>query len=151
MTTSHQLTTPHGRVARTGGRSLRIGLCLVGAALMVVSGAIHLHLWNEYYRHVKTGHMNVLFMVQLVLAFVGAAAVLALRNRLVVAAGAALMAGTAIGYLIARYHHGGLFGFYLGPSFSSSDAMWSLIVEFAAVVVFAAAAMVMTRAADARR
>lgn len=151
MTTSHQLTTPHGRVARTGGRSLHIGLCLVGAALMVVSGAIHLHLWNEYYRHVKTGHMNVLFMVQLVLAFVGAAAVLALRNRLVVAAGAALMAGTAIGYLIARYHHGGLFGFYLGPSFSSSDAMWSLIVEFAAVVVFAAAAMVMTRAADARR
>jgi hypothetical protein len=148
MTTSHQLTTPQSRVANTGGRSLVLALCVLGAGLMVASGAIHLHLWNEYYRHIKTGHMNVLFMVQLILAFVGAAAVLALRNRLAVAAGGLLMAGTAIGYLIARYHKGGLFGFYLGPNFSSSDATWSLIVEIAATVVFAISAAVMTRAAS---
>jgi hypothetical protein len=145
MTTSHQLTTPHSRVASTGGRTIVLALCVLGAGLMVVSGAIHLHLWNEYYRHIKTGHMNVLFMVQLVLAFLGAAAVLALRNRLAVAAGGLLMAGTAVGYLIARYHHGGLFGFYLGPTFSSSDATWSLIVEIGATVVFAISAVVMAR------
>lgn len=147
MTTSHQLTTPRSRAASTSGSSLVVALCMLGAALMVVSGAIHLHLWNEYYRHIKTGHMNVLFMVQLVLAFLGAAAVLALRNRLAVAAGGLLMLGTAIGYLIARYHKGGLFGFYFGPNFSSSDATWSLIVEFAATAVFAISAMVLTRRA----
>jgi hypothetical protein len=54
------------------------------------------------------------------------------------------MAGTATGYLIARYNHGGLFSFYLGPTYSSSDATWSLIVEFTAAVLLAATALVMS-------
>lgn len=150
MTTSHQLTTPRSRVAASGGRTVSLVLCLLGAGLMVASGVIHLHLWNEYYRHIKTGHMNVLFMIQAIAAFVGAAGLLVLRNRLAVAAGGALMAGTAIGYLIARYHSGGLFGFYLGPHFSSSDATWALTVEIAATVLFVVTAAVMSRSrADA--
>jgi hypothetical protein len=145
MTTSHHLTSPHSRLAGASARGATVtGLCVVGAVLMVVSGAIHLHLWDQYYRHITTGHINVLFMVQLILAFVGAAALLVLRNRLATVAGALLMAGTAVGYLIARYHSGGLFGFYLGPTFSSSDATWSLIVEIAGAVLLAATTVVLS-------
>jgi hypothetical protein len=56
------------------------------------------------------------------------------------------MLGTAIGYLIARYHSGGLFGFYLGPNFSSSDATWSLVVEFTSTALLLAAAPLALRA-----
>jgi hypothetical protein len=125
-------------------RPLVIALCVISAALMVVSGAIHLHLWDNYYRYVTTGHMNVLFMVQLIAAFLGAAVLLALRNLLVVLGCAALMAGTAVGYLIARYNHGGLFGFYLGSSFSSSDATRALTVEIVSTVFLLATALILT-------
>jgi hypothetical protein len=112
---------------------------------MITSGAIHVHLWNEYYRHIHTGHMNVLFVFQFVLAFVGAAALLGMRNLLAVAAGGLLLAGTFVGYVIARYHHGGLFGFYLGPTFSSWEATWSMISEIAGTVVLLVTAAVMSR------
>jgi hypothetical protein len=136
MTTT--VTTPSHRTSGIAARHREvpvIALCVIGAALMITSGAIHLHV----------GHMNVLFGFQFVLAFVGAAALLGLRNLLAVVAGALLLAGTFVGYVIARYHHGGLFGFYLGPTFSSWEATWSMISEIAGTVVLLVTAAVMVR------
>jgi hypothetical protein len=144
MTTSHELAAPR-RITDAGRHPAVLVLCLLGAGLMVASGAIHLHLWNQIYRHVTVGHMNVLFMVQSIASFVGALALLVWRRWFVVLGCAALMLGTAIGYLITRYHSGGLFGFYLGPNFSSSDATWSLITEFTATGVLVLAALALLR------
>jgi hypothetical protein len=140
MITSHQLTAPPQRgltraVVTPSRDGLIVALCLVGAALLVVSGLIHLHLWHGPYRHLTLGHMNTLFVIQWVLCFVGAAALLVMRNLLAVLAAAGLMAGTFIGYLISRYHTGGLFGFYLGSHYSSSDATWALRVEITGTVL----------------
>jgi hypothetical protein len=119
-------------------------LCVVGAGLTVGSGAIHLYLWDHFYRHITTGHMNALFLVQWILCFVGAAALLAMRNLLAVLATAALLAGTFIGFLIAKYHHGGLFGFAI-PGFSSWETQWTTVLEIVGTVVLLATAALMAR------
>jgi tryptophan-rich sensory protein len=145
VTTPSQDLSLAQRVAAPHREISVVALCVIGAALMVTSGAIHLHLWNDFYRHIHTGHLNVLFMFQWILCFVGAAALLGMRNLLAAVAGALLLAGTFVGYLIARYHHGGLFGFYLGPTFSSWEATWSMISEIAGTVVLLVTAAVMSR------
>jgi hypothetical protein len=104
-------------------------LYLCDAGLLVASGLIHLHLWDIAYRHVKT--LDVLFLVQVVLALLAAAALLATRHLLVVLGAAALMAGTIIGFLLARTV--GIFGFRL--TFSSGLAYTVLVVEACAVVL----------------
>lgn len=120
-----------------------VGLCVIGAGLSVASGAIHLHLWNEFYRHISNGHLDVLFMIQAILCFVGAAAVLLLRNILAAVATAALLIGTYGGYLITRYH--GWFGFDPGSGIDTSWASWAMITEIAGTVLLAAAAVLMAR------
>jgi energy-converting hydrogenase Eha subunit C len=125
-----------------------VAVCVVGAGLLVASGAIHLHLWNEYYRHIKTGHMNVLFLIQWIACFVAAAALLVMRNALAALGCTALLAGTFIGYLIARYHHGGLFGFYLGAHFSSSDATAALTIEIIGTALLAITTLAMLRGGE---
>ena len=104
-------------------------LYLCDAGLLVTSGLIHLHLWDIAYRHVKT--LDVLFLVQVVLALLAAAALLVTRYLLVVLGAAALMAGTIAGFLLARTV--GIFGFRL--TFSSGLAYTVLVVEAAAVVL----------------
>jgi energy-converting hydrogenase Eha subunit C len=122
-----------------------LALCVLGAALSIASGAIHVHLWNEYYRNIKTGHMNVLFLFQWILCFVGAAAVLVMRNVLATVATGLLLAGTFLGYLLARYHGGGLFGFALPSNFGSWEATWSMVVEIIGTVVLLATAALMAK------
>jgi hypothetical protein len=104
-------------------------LYLCDAGLLVTSGLIHLHLWDIAYRHVKT--LDVLFLVQVVLALLAAAALLVTRHVLVVLGAAALMAGTIVGFLLARTV--GIFGFRL--TFSSGLAYTVLVVEACAVVL----------------
>jgi hypothetical protein len=106
-------------------------LYLVDAALLVTSGLIHLHLWDIAYRHVKT--LDVLFLVQVVLCLLAALVLLVTRHLLVVLGAAALMAGTIVGFLLARSV--GIFGFRL--TFSSGLADTVLVVEAAAVVMLA--------------
>jgi hypothetical protein len=120
-----------------------LALCAIGAGLSVASGAIHLHLWNEFYSDIKNGHLNVLFMIQAVLCFVGAAAILAMRNILAAASTALLLLGTYVGYLVTRYH--GWFGFDPGSGIDTSWATWSMITEIAGALVLIAAAMMMVR------
>ena len=124
-----------------------LALCAIGAGLSVASGAIHLHLWNEVYRHIKNGHLNVLFLVQAIACFVAAAAVLVMRNVVAVVANAALLIGTYAGYLITRYH--GWFGFDPGSGIDTSWATWSMVTEIAGTVVLLIAAFLMVRKSSA--
>jgi hypothetical protein len=97
--------------------------------LLVASGLIHLHLWDIAYRHVAT--LDVLFLLQTVLCLLTALALLITRHVLVVLAAAALMAGTVVGFVLARSV--GIFGFKL--TFSSGLAWTVLTVEAAGVVL----------------
>ncbi len=110
------------------------------AGLMIASGLIHLHLWDIAYRHVKT--LDQLFLVQVAAALVLAVALLATRHLLVVAASLLLMAGTIVGFLLARSV--GIFGFRL--TFTSGLATTVLVVEIAAVVMLAITGLLMRRA-----
>jgi hypothetical protein len=106
-------------------------LYLADAGLLVASGLIHLHLWDIAYRHVKT--LDVLFLVQVVLCLLAAVTLLVTRHLLVVAGAAALMAGTMVGFVLARTV--GIFGFRL--TFSSGLAYTVLVVEAAGVALLA--------------
>ncbi len=125
MTTTQ--TTHRARQDR--GSGLMWLLYLADTGLLVASGLIHLHLWDIAYRHVKT--LDVLFLVQVVLALLAAVTLLVTRHLLVVAGAAALMAGTMVGFVLARTV--GIFGFRL--TFSSGLAYTVLVVEAAAVVM----------------
>src|ERR1700735_5832927 len=75
-------------------------LYLADAGLLIASGLIHLHLWDIAYRHVAT--LDYLFLVQVAACLVLAIALLATRHVLVAAAAWLLMAGTIVGFILAR-------------------------------------------------
>jgi hypothetical protein len=121
------------------GSGLMWLLYLADAGLLVASGLIHLHLWDIAYRHVKT--LDVLFLVQVVLCLLAAVTLLVTRHLLVVAGAAALMAGTMVGFVLARTV--GIFGFRL--TFSSGLAYTVLVVEAAGVVMLVLTAWLQLR------
>ena len=112
-------------------------LYLCDAGLLVASGLIHLHLWDIAYRHVKT--LDVLFLVQVIVALLLAVALLLTRRVIVVLASLLLMAGTIVGFFLARSV--GIFGFKL--TFTSGLANTVLIIEIVAVVLLAITAVLM--------
>src|SRR5271154_3087997 len=85
----------------------RSWLGIVGAALLVASGAIHLDLYLTGYRTIPT--IGPLFLLQVIAAFVLAAAILVTGNWLAAAAGAGFAVSTLGGYLLSLWV--GLFGF----------------------------------------
>ena len=85
----------------------RSWLGIVGAALLVASGAIHLDLYLTGYRTIPT--IGPLFLLQVIAAFVLAAAILVTGSWLAAAAGAAFAVSTLGGYLLSLWV--GLFGF----------------------------------------
>ena len=85
----------------------RSWLGIVGAALLVASGAIHLDLYVTGYRTIPT--IGPLFLLQVIAAFVLAAAILVTGNWLVEAAGAGFAVSVLGGYLLSLWV--GLFGF----------------------------------------
>jgi hypothetical protein len=109
-------------------------LYVCDAGLLVTSGLIHLHLWDIAYRHVKT--LDVLFLVQVAACLLAALILLVTRHVLVVLGAAALMAGTIVGFLLARTV--GIFGFRL--TFSSAEAYTVLVVEATAIVLLSVTA-----------
>jgi hypothetical protein len=136
MTTVLRVGTRPSRARRGGAMWL---LYLADAALLITSGLIHLHLWDIAYRHVAT--LDVLFLVQVVLCLGAAVALLATRHLLVVLGALALMAGTIVGFVLARTV--GIFGFRL--TFSTTEANVVLAVEAAGIVLLALTAWLMTR------
>jgi predicted lipoprotein with Yx(FWY)xxD motif len=96
-------------MGRTRGTSLprRSWLGIAGAALLVASGAIHLDLYLTGYRTIPT--IGPLFLLQVIAAFVLAAAIAATGSWLAAAAGAGFAVSTLGGYLLSLWV--GLFGF----------------------------------------
>lgn len=144
MTSSPELTRQ--RQATSSGQ-LIWALCIVDAALVLISGAIHFHLWRGLYRHLTVGHINDLFLLQVIGCFVVAIAIVATRHVLTVLAGAALMAGTFIGFLISRYRTAGLFGWHDG--YTTNYSNWALVVEIAGTVLLLVTAWVLSRSSNA--
>jgi hypothetical protein len=134
MTTTRHTQRQHAR-PRTNGALWLLYLC--DAGLLVASGLIHLHLWDIAYRHVKT--LDVLFLIQVAACLVAAILLLAFRRLIIVLGAAALMAGTIVGFVLARTV--GIFGFHL--TFSSGLAYTVLVVEAAAVVLLGITAALM--------
>jgi predicted lipoprotein with Yx(FWY)xxD motif len=84
-------------------RGLRAG----GAGLLCASGAIHLDLYLTGYRAIPT--IGWMFLLQVVTAFVLAAALAATGSWFVAAVGAGFAATTLVGYLVSVWV--GIFGF----------------------------------------
>ena len=104
-------------------------LYVLDAGLLVASGLIHLHLWDIAYRHVKT--LDQLFLAQTALCILAAIVLLAARRVIVVAGCALLMAGTIVGFLLARTV--GIFGFKL--PYITGEAYAVLVIEAVAVLL----------------
>jgi hypothetical protein len=114
-------------------------LYIVDAGLLVTSGLIHLHLWDIAYRDVGT--LRVLFLVQTASCIVAALALLVTRRLIVVLGCMLLMAGTIVGFLLARTV--GIFGFKL--PFTSGEAYTVLVVEIVAIILLAVTGLVMQK------
>jgi hypothetical protein len=120
-------------------------LAVAGAGLLVWSGVIHLQLWSEGYRTISV--IGPLFLVQGIASIALAAVLVAFRRLVLLAAGAALAAGTAAGLLLSAGI--GLFGYT--ESLAVPDAVTSLVVEFTGAAVLAVAAVVVLAAPLLRR
>ena len=108
-------------------------LVVVGAALMVWSGVIHLQLWSDGYRSISV--IGPLFLIQGIGGIALAVVIAVIRRVVLMAAGAVMMAATAAGLLLSAGI--GLFGFQ--ESLAVPYATSSLVVEFASAAVLAAA------------
>jgi disulfide bond formation protein DsbB len=124
-------------------------LRLAGGGLLVATGAIHLDLYLTGYRSIPT--IGSLFLLQIVTAFVLAAAVAATRNRLAAAAGALFALSTLGGYLLTVWF--GLFGFKEVRTTAGIVAGLIEVGAFAvlAVTVFASAPELSARQSPDRR
>jgi hypothetical protein len=132
------LTSPAARWALTL-------LAVAGAGLLVWSGVLHLQLWSEGYRTISV--IGPLFLVQGIASIALAVALVVFRRLVLLAAGAALAAGTAAGLLLSASV--GLFGYT--ESLAVPDAVTSLVVEFTSAAVLAVAAVVVLAAPLLRR
>jgi predicted lipoprotein with Yx(FWY)xxD motif len=106
---------------------------IVGAALLVASGAIHLDLYLTGYRTIPT--IGPLFLLQVIAAFVLAAAILITGNWVAEAAGALFAVSVLGGYLLSLWV--GLFGF---TEVRTAAGIWAGIIDVAAFATLAVAA-----------
>jgi predicted lipoprotein with Yx(FWY)xxD motif len=111
----------------------QLALRLTGAGLLAATGAIHLDLYLTGYRTIPT--IGVLFLLQVIAAFVLAAVVL-LGSRLGAAAGALFSLSTLGGYLLTIWF--GLFGF---REVRTTAGIVAGVIEIAAFAVLAALAL----------
>ena len=109
---------------------------IAGAAFLIASGAIHLDLYLTGYRSIPT--IGWLFGVQVISAFVLAAAIVASRHPLAAAAGAAFALGTLGGYLLSLKV--GLFGFTEVRTTAGIVAAIIDVAAFAALAIAVASA-----------
>jgi hypothetical protein len=117
----------------TNGSSHRWAVNLAtwaAAVLMVISGYIHLHLWDVAYRSIPT--IGPLFVAQGVAAFVLAIGAAAIRRVWTALVGAGTMIATVAGFLLSVNY--GLFGFQ--DSFTASYGVEAFVVEIASAALF---------------
>ncbi len=114
---------------------------IAGAAFLIASGAIHLDLYLTGYRSIPT--IGWLFLIQVISAFVLAAAILVTRHPLAAAAGAAFALGTLGGYLLSLKV--GLFGFTEVRTTAGIVAAIIDVAAFAALAIAVASAYDLVR------
>jgi predicted lipoprotein with Yx(FWY)xxD motif len=107
-------------------------LRIVGAGLLLATGAVHLDLYLTGYRTIPT--IGWLFLLQLITAFALGLGLLASRSRLLAAAGAAFALATLGGYLLSL--RVGLFGFREVRTTAGIAAGVIEVVDFAALAAF---------------
>lgn len=107
-------------------------ILIVGAALLIASAVIHLHLWATGYRHIGT--IGPLFFTQGAVGIFLSILIALVRRIFVALLGALFELGTLLGLLLAC--HGGLFGYQ--TTLSAPWAKTSLGVEAASVVALVA-------------
>jgi hypothetical protein len=129
LTGPAQLASPLSRWAVTL-------LALAGAALMVWSGVIHLQLWSDGYRDIPV--IGPLFGIQGIASIALALPLVVFRRLVLLAAGAVLLAATAVGLLLSAGI--GLFGYT--ESLAVPYAGTSLVVEFTGAAVLVVAAVI---------
>ena len=127
------------RKSGLGARDL-LALRVAGAGLLAATAAIHLDLYLTGYRTIPT--IGWLFLFQVIVAFVLAAAVLVTSNFLVAVAGAGFAVATLGGYLLTVWI--GLFGF---REVSTTAGIAAGVIEVAAFAALAAAAILSARRA----
>ena len=129
--TRNQATVVPGknRSAEIGG-PWRFVSRLAGAGLLLAIGGIHLDLYLTGYRNIPT--IGWLFLLQLIVAFALALAVLVTGSRLAAAAGAGFALATLGGYLLSIWF--GLFGF---KEVRTTAGIVAGVVEVAAFAVLA--------------
>ena len=111
-------------------------LAVGGAALLAWSGVIHLQLWSDGYRGIPV--IGPLFLIQGIASIALALPLVVFRRLVLLAAGAILLAATAVGLLLSAGI--GLFGYQ--ESLAVPYAETSLIVEFTGAAVLMAAAVI---------
>jgi predicted lipoprotein with Yx(FWY)xxD motif len=136
------VTGRHRRPKTGGGLPLR--LRIAGALLLAGSAGIHLYLYLTGYRSIPT--IGWLFLVQFIVGFTLAAAVLVTHSRLAAAAAAGLALCTLGAYLLAVWI--GLFGF---KEIRTRAGIAAGLIEVAAFGVLALAAIVADPVPDADR
>jgi predicted lipoprotein with Yx(FWY)xxD motif len=129
------------RRQKTGG-GLQLRLRIAGAALLATSAGIHLDLYLTGYRSIPT--IGWLFLVQFIVGFVLAAAVLVTHSRLAAVASAGLALCTLGAYLLAVWI--GLFGF---KEIRTRAGIAAGLIEVAAFGVLALAVIVADPMRDA--
>jgi len=110
-----------------------LALRVAGAGLLVATGAIHLDLYLTGYRTIPT--IGVLFLLQIIAAFVLAAVVL-LGSRLGAAAGALFSLSTLGGYLLTIW-----FGLFSFREVRTTAGVVAGVIEITAFAVLAALAL----------
>jgi hypothetical protein len=118
-------------MAARKGDVVALGAVVAAAILMILSGLVHIHLWDIAYRHVAT--LGPLFLVQAIAALVLAVVLVVARVVVVALASIVLMLGTIVGFILADTV--GIFGFTL-PAVTGW-AYDALITESVSAVVLA--------------
>lgn len=116
------------------GRPWRLGLRVAGAGLLAAVGGMHLDLYLTGYRTIPT--IGWLFLLQVIVAFALALAVLVTGSRLAAAAGAGFALATLGGYLLSIWF--GLFGF---KEVRTTAGIVAGVLEVAAFAVLAVLAV----------
>ena len=133
--TAWRLVSPRHRKTRLRGDGVEIlalFLRLVSVGLLGAVGWVHLHLWQQGYRHIPT--IGPLFLAAAVSAGLVGAGLLARPSRLVAVAGVGLSVGILFGLIVSV--NVGLFGFK--ESLMAPFAVESILLEIAAGVTLGA-------------
>jgi hypothetical protein len=129
-----RVVSPHHRKAHLRGDAVEVAMLLLrlgSIGLLSADGWVHLHLWQDGYRHIAT--IGPLFLVGAVSALVVATGLLVRPSRLIGTLGIGLVLGILAG-LVASVNVG-LFGFK--ESLSAPFAGESIALEIAAALTLA--------------